>query len=354
MNFKFSPALKVALIYLIFSLIWIFTSDQVVAKISNSTEMLNFLQTIKGWIFVGFTSLLIYILINKHFKKEQKAREEIEEIVKFRTQELKESNDELDQTITHLKTTQEQLIKSEKMASLGNLVAGIAHELNTPVGNCFTATTYLREINDAIKKDYENEQMSEDEFKRFLNTSNSLAQSIYANSKSTIDLVNSFKQISVDQSHEQKRIFNIKSYIDGILLSLSNIIKKANVNIKLQCDNNLEINSYPGSFSQILTNLIVNSIKHGFKSKESGNILISIEYKNNKLTIVYEDDGEGISKINLSKIYDPFFTTNRENGGTGLGLNVVYNIVELQLKGKIICNSEEGKGTKFLIEYFII
>ncbi|NQY24586.1 MAG: HAMP domain-containing protein [Campylobacteraceae bacterium] len=273
----------------------------------------------------------------------------LEDKVKYRTTELEKSYKELEQILENLNLTQEKLIESEKMASLGGLVAGVAHEINTPIGIGITAITHFIEMNKNIIKLYDKNEMSQEEFEDFLKTSKELAQMIFVNLNKTATLIKSFKQVSVDQISEDKRCFNLKEYINDTLLSISNITKKTEIDIRVEGNSDIMLNSYPGAFSQVISNLVINSIRHAYGIKDKGCILINIESKNKNLIINYKDDGKGIKKEHLSKIFNPFFTTNRESGGTGLGLNIIYNIINNNLKGKITCVSEEGKGVLFKI-----
>lgn len=276
--------------------------------------------------------------------------EELEIKVFERTQELEESNEELQRTLSNLKNTQKQLIHSEKMASLGDLVAGVAHEINTPVGMGLTGITHFLEITKDIKHLYENEDMSQEEFEEYVKISNELATSINANLVRAADLIKSFKQVAVDQSSEAKRIFDLKKYLQEILVSLRNITKKTKIQIIVDCPNSIKVNSYPGAFSQIITNLVMNSIHHGFSKNDAGTINIQITQTKTGIKLLYTDDGKGIKEVNLPKIYDPFFTTSREGGGSGLGLNVIYNIITTTLNGKIKCKSRENEGVEFEID----
>jgi len=289
-------------------------------------------------IVIIFTFIILIVLI--FAKKLAIAKRQIEI-----------SNKKLNKNLDTLVKTQAQLVESKKMASLGGLVAGVAHEINTPVGTGLTGITYFSEITEEIKKEYESDNMSQEDFERYLKTSSELASSIYKNLYRTANLVKSFKQIAIDQTSEEKIEFNFKKNINDILLSINNIIKKTKIVIKIECDNDLTINSYPGCFSQIFTNLIINSVRHAYRRDEQGNILIEVVKKNDILTIVYKDDGQGIEEKNIDKIFEPFFTTNREEGSTGLGLNVVYNIVSNNLKGIITCKSKVGEGAQFMLKF---
>ena len=288
--------------------------------------------------------------LNNVTKELNEINKTLEEKIKDRTEDLEKSNDELEQTISNLIQTQKMLVEAEKMASLGGLVAGVAHELNTPVGNGLMGITHFLQISKKLEKDYANEIMTQSDFEEFIKITTDLAQQININLKKTALLVKNFKQVSVDQTSEQKREFNLKLYLEEIIYSLNYLIKQTRLKVTIQCDEEIELNSYPGAYSQILTNLITNSIRHAFEKQEEGLISINVQINpNNHLEITYKDNGKGISEENLSKIFDPFFTTNREDGGTGLGLNIVYNIVMSTLKGTIECNSIENEGVTFII-----
>jgi len=274
----------------------------------------------------------------------------LEKKVQRRTQELLESNKELRSAFKNLKETQKRLIESEKMASLGGLVAGVAHEINTPVGVGLTGITHFLEITKNIRKQYTDDRLDKEDFEDYLSTSNKLASQINVNLQRTVHLVKSFKQISADQTHEEKRTFELKEYFEEVIFSLNTIINKTNINIELNSSDSLTLNSYPGAYSQILTNLILNSIKHAFEKKEIGLINIHITKEQKNIKIVYKDNGKGISPKNLTKVFDPFFTTKRGDGGTGLGLNIIYNIITNTLKGQIQCESEKKAGVSFTIK----
>jgi C4-dicarboxylate-specific signal transduction histidine kinase len=248
-----------------------------------------------------------------------------------------------------LERTQEHLIESEKLASLGGLVAGVAHEINTPVGLSLTGITHFSDMTKKLKKDYEDENLSEEEFKNYIEIAYNLAHTIRLNLEKTAQLVKSFKQVAVDQSIEEKREINLQKYIEEVVLSLHNRLKQSKVNVEVDCPKALKMSTYPGDISQILTNLIMNSLMHGFDKTMQGTIHITVSSSENEITLIYQDNGKGIKKEYLKKIYEPFFTTNREGGGTGLGLNIIYSLVNKKLNGTIACKSEEGHGVEFTI-----
>jgi len=344
-----------------------------IKKLPVNTQVINkpfsFYETYKllvnGTIFfiVLLLILLSMLLLNikkrkitelnlKNSRKELEIlNKELDNKIADRTEELEHSNDELEQTITNLKLTQNKLVESEKMSSLGVLVAGVAHEINTPIGIGLTGATHFLSITNKIKKDYEEERMSQKEFENYIDTSKEIAILINTNLSRTAQLVTNFKKISFDQSSEEKRKINLRKYLDDILLSMNSITKKTNIVIENKCPNEININTYPGAISQIITNLIINSIKHAFKENEKGNIIINVTMKDDRIELVYEDTGRGIDKDTLPKIFDPFFTTNRVGGGTGLGLNILYNIISNTLSGTVKCSSEKGHGIKFTIVF---
>ncbi len=272
---------------------------------------------------------------------------EDKQLVSKKTLELEISNEELRATIENLKQTQKKLVDTEHMASLGMLAAGIAHEINTPIGVGLTGITHFDEITKEINEKYQKDDVSEKEFEEYLETATELSSMIIANMTRTTHILKSFKQVAVDQSSEIKRKFKVAEYIDEILLSINNVIKKTNISFEINVNENLTIDSYPGAFSQIITNLILNAIKHGYDDAEEGTISIGANVEDNILRVIFKDDGKGITKENLPKVFDLFFTTQRNNGGTGLGLNIVYNIITSNLKGSIKCESIEKEGTVF-------
>ena len=289
--------------------------------------------------------------INKAKEKIENFNIELKKKVYERTVELEESNHELEISLENLKQTQDKLIESEKMASLGGLVAGIAHELNTPIGIGITGSSHFLELTKDIIKKFENKDMSQNDFIEYTNDSYDLAHLIYLNLKKSNHLIKSFKQISVDQTSEEKRSFELKNYIDEILISINSVLRKRNIKVIVSAEESISLDSYPGAISQIITNLIFNSLNHAYEENEDGLIRIELSKEKKKIRIVYKDYGKGIKKENLNKIFDPFFTTNRNKGGTGLGLNIIYNIITTQLKGNISCDSQEGAGVKFIIDF---
>ncbi|NQY95040.1 MAG: HAMP domain-containing histidine kinase, partial [Campylobacteraceae bacterium] len=223
------------------------------------------------------------------------------------------------------------------------------HEINTPIGMSLTGITHFIDITDELNTAYKEDEMSQEDFEKYLKSSLELSKSINTNLVKAANLIRSFKEVSVDQSSEAQRTFNMKEYLEEVLLSLHHEIKRKKHTITIDCVDDLVITSYPGSFSQIITNLIMNSFIHAFKGESVGNILIEVLRDKDILFLTYTDDGRGIAQANLGKIFEPFFTTNRKDGGSGLGLNIIFNIVNTTLRGKVECSSLEGIGVEFKI-----
>jgi signal transduction histidine kinase len=229
-------------------------------------------------------------------------------------------------------------------------VAGIAHEINTPIGIGVTAASLLLEKTTAFSQQFENGTMKRSELGNFLDLAQQSAQMTFTNLNRAAELIQSFKRVAVDQSSESRRVFNLAAYLDEVLLQLSPKLQATSHRVEVKGDRALTLNSYPGAFSQIVTNLVLNSLLHAYEPGDSGHIFLSFAQTQNALCFEYADDGCGIPPEHLSKIFEPFFTTKRGQGGSGLGLHIVYNLVTQKLGGTIQCQSQLGRGTKFAIE----
>jgi signal transduction histidine kinase len=264
---------------------------------------------------------------------------------------LEQKNLDLNRVIEQLKATQDELIQKEKMASLGGLVAGIAHEINTPLGICVTGVSHLQEEYKIIKQSVENETLTETKLKNFFEDIEEVLTILATNTNRGASLVNSFKQVAVDQSSNEVRNINVLEYMDEILLSLRPVLKRTNIAIDVECESTLSVTVDAGAISQIFSNLILNSVNHGFEQGEKGKVLIEIYQKNSSIIIRYRDDGIGIDDEALKLLFEPFYTTKRGEGGSGLGTHLVYNLVTSSLKGKITVKSQRGKGLAYLIKF---
>ena len=263
---------------------------------------------------------------------------------------LKKSNKNLSFALANLYETKDQLIQSGKMAALGELVAGVAHEINTPVGVCVTLSTYLSSEIERVKTEVSLGQTTKKLMLEDLTAFEEASTSIQRNLKNTGELIKSFKLVAVDQTSQQHREFNLKSYIDETFLNMRSHYKNRPISIINNCPEDIELNSYPGAFSQIFTNFMMNTFLHGFDGREGGVIDVEAAIFMDRIKLKYSDDGKGIPEENIHRIFDPFFTTKRGKGGTGLGLNIVYNLVINVLGGKVTCESKVGEYTRFVID----
>lgn len=266
--------------------------------------------------------------------------------------ELMQTNRELQQANRHLAETHEQLLQSEKMAALGGLVAGIAHEINTPVGIVITSASLLARDTQTLRCSYEHEEgLTEEELEDYLSTAEQSAQLIEANATRAADLIHSFKQVAVDQTAGEPRQINVRDYIGETLTSLSPSLKKAAATVTVEGPGDLVVSTYPGALAQILTNLVLNSLIHGFDNGAAGQIRIALNTRNAQVVLSYADNGKGIPPELRSKVFEPFFTTRRNEGGSGLGLHILYNLVTRTLGGSVRVDEPLGGGVRFVIEF---
>ena len=275
----------------------------------------------------------------------------LEEKVVTRTQALRDSNQELLDALEQVHQYQSQVIQSEKMASLGQMVAGVAHEVNTPIGLGVTASTMLSDRIDEIKIGLENKSLSAKKLERFLDESKENTQIIYRNLSRAADLVSSFKQVAVDQTADNSRNVKLESFVKEVIMSLHPTLKKFDHEINIECAPELEIITKPGPINQVLINMIMNSIIHAFDGTDKGVMTIAIWCEHHTCYIKYSDNGKGIEEKIKQRIFDPFVTTKRGEGGSGLGLHLVYNLVTQALGGNIAVESELGKGSTFNISF---
>ncbi|MFO1351373.1 MAG: ATP-binding protein [Gammaproteobacteria bacterium] len=264
------------------------------------------------------------------------------------SRELAES--ELVNSLHYLEMTRQELVQSEKMASLGGLVAGVAHEINTPVGIMVSAASFLRDQSEAVRGQLGAGQLTPQAWEAFLNRAEDSARLLLSNANRTAALVQSFKQVAVDRVSDERRTFNLRDYIGETLTSLKPKLKRSRLSVTVDCPPDIQIDGYPGPLAQILTNFIMNSLMHGYDEHQIGAIRISARRTGDDgLELRYADDGKGIPRAIQGKIFEPFFTTQRSRGGSGLGLHLVYNIVTRQLNGTISVESEAGQGAAFVL-----
>lgn len=309
------------------------------------------------------TSRLSQVMLDLEQRKNEleMRQEKLErEISQRRTMEktLRDSNQRLEASLQHLKETQQQLVESEKMASLGGLVAGITHDVNTPIGISVTATSFMQEKLEELAQALESKQLTQPQLKKFITEGQESLSLLDNNLQRASELISSFKQVAVDQASDAIRDINLKRYIEDLIQSLQPQLKKTQHQVHVECPTDLYIRCPAGAISQIFTNLIMNSLLHGFDGIEQGNMWIRITTENDGeqdlLRIRYSDDGVGIDEQKLNHLFDPFFTTKRDQGGSGLGTHIVRNLVTQTLKGDIDAYSEPGNGLTYEFTFPVI
>ncbi|MBF0212444.1 MAG: PAS domain-containing protein [Magnetococcales bacterium] len=270
----------------------------------------------------------------------------LEEKVRERTAELREH-------LATLKNTQNQLIQSERLAALGGLVAGISHEIKTPVGTSFTAVTYLESETIKFLSIYQQGNPRREDLDRYLESASEATRLIKANLKRASDLILSFKQVAVDQTSQEKRRFDLREYLEETVFTLRPKLKTTRHQVRVECPEGVILHSFPGAISQIVSNFILNSLTHAFGKDQEGTIDIQAGWRleGSTLFLNYRDNGRGMEAETLKQIYEPFFTTNRNQGGSGLGMHIVYNLVTQRLNGTIEADSNPGNGTEFRIQF---
>ncbi|MBB1417894.1 sensor histidine kinase [Pseudoalteromonas sp. SG44-1] len=266
-------------------------------------------------------------------------------------QELLTKHTEMQRYVDELNMAQERLVSSEKMAALGGLVAGITHDINTPVGIGVTASSFLQERLIQIENAYKDKTLSPKALEEFINDAKQSTSLLTTNLDRASELVASFKQIAVDQASEAVRTINLKEYLGEIIRSLHPKIKNTSHHINLDCPVDLTLNLPAGAISQIFTNLIMNSLIHGFDGVSNGIIDIAIKDEDDQVIIDFKDNGNGVTEQQLEKLFDPFFTTKRDQGGSGLGTHITFNLVKQTLSGEIDATSSPGNGLHYHISF---
>ncbi|MBI9096916.1 MAG: HAMP domain-containing histidine kinase [Spirochaetaceae bacterium] len=264
---------------------------------------------------------------------------------------IKERTEELDKSLNELHMTRQSLIHSEKMASMGRQGAKLAHEMNNPLSVAITASSHLTSTVKDINKKFNEGKLAKSDFITLTKTAEEVSVIIQRNLQHASKLTNRFKSFASDQSREEKRTIKIEHYIREIINSYSYKLKEPDYIIELHCDENLEIFTDSSIIYQTITNLINNTILHGFEGRNRGKITIDVKKSDDHLWIIYKDDGKGISEDIISQLYKPFFTTKADDGGTGLGLNIIKDLIETELDGSIECYSTPGEGAQFSISF---
>jgi signal transduction histidine kinase len=265
--------------------------------------------------------------------------------------ELRTSKDRAEKALADLQAARQDLIDAERLAALGGLVAGIAHEVNNPIGISLTVASSFASRAEAFERELGSDTpLRRSRLQEFVAASGDAARQLVANLHRAAELIQSFKQVAVDRSHAERRQFDLQEATDQIIASLRPALKKSRVDLSVTVPEGLMVDSYPGAYGQVLTNLFLNALTHAFPKGRDGSIDIRAQAVDNRyIEISITDDGAGMTPDVLRQAFDPFFTTRRSEGGTGLGLHIVYNLVTQQLGGRMTLASRPGQGTMFRI-----
>jgi ligand-binding sensor domain-containing protein/signal transduction histidine kinase len=279
----------------------------------------------------------------------RRINQQLEERVSARTAELTRLNADLVHTIEELRLTQHQLVESEKLAALGGLVAGIAHEINTPLGVGVTAASHLEQQVRRFEDRLARGTPDAAEIDAFRGVVSDCSAMVLRNLQRADKMIRSFKQVAVDQASEEPRRFELRGYLDEVLTSLHPALKRGRHSIELDVPPDLLVSTYPGALYQVVANLVMNALTHAFEGRDRGTMRIAARRDGDLLQLEFSDDGVGMAEDVRKRVFEPFFTTRRGRGGSGLGMHIVYNLATQRLGGSIECHSTPGAGTRFLL-----
>lgn len=262
---------------------------------------------------------------------------------------IQQRTQELELSLQQLKATQNDLVQSEKMVALGQLVAGIAHEINTPLGVSVTANSVMQDDLTRVVEKIKSGTLNEQQLERFITEQLESGQLLQRNLDRAVSLMKSFKSVAVNQSDDILLECNLEQLIEEVLATVRTMFKAKDYDISFAIPAGFKLMTYPGAWTQILTNLLINSHVHGFEGHKTGTIHISVETTTDAVRLIYQDDGAGIPEHLLDKIFDPFVTTKRGSGGSGLGLNILFNLVFNKLEGSVKAENLT-QGCRFIID----
>ncbi|MDB5604771.1 MAG: putative sensor histidine kinase with a domain [Bradyrhizobium sp.] len=264
--------------------------------------------------------------------------------------EMRKAKDAAEAALRNLRETQNSLIEAEKLAALGRLVAGVAHEVNNPVGISLTVASSLERKTALFAGEVARGDLRRSRLNEFLETSRDASSQLVANLNRAAELIQSFKQVAADRNYSDQRSFDLGDLTEQVVMSLRPGLRKHHLTLNVDCQPNLTMNSYPGPYGQVLTNLFLNAVAHAFPDGRPGAVDIQVrESGKDNVEIIFADDGCGMSLDVRRRAFDPFFTTRRDQGGTGLGLHIVYSIVTNRLGGRLDLDSQPGRGTRIQI-----
>jgi ligand-binding sensor domain-containing protein/signal transduction histidine kinase len=291
-----------------------------------------------------------YGLYRRKLLRIRRHERELEQMVVVRTAELSESKEKAETALLQLRGTQKQLVVAEKMASLGQLVAGVAHEINTPLGIALTAASVQSEELRTLGRRVTDHSLTSSDLSSYLSTASQAAHLVDDHLARAAHLVRSFKQVSVDRSFDERRRFVLADYLRDLVESLEVVWKRRPIRMVRDCDNALVMDSFPGTLGQIITTLAQNAVLHAYDAGVSGVLRIEARaLDDERIELVFADDGKGIAATDLPRIFEPFYTTRRHEGCVGLGLHIVFNQVNARLGGQVEVHSQLGHGTRFTL-----
>ncbi|MBK1841130.1 PAS-domain containing protein [Azospirillum sp. YIM B02556] len=265
-------------------------------------------------------------------------------------EEIFDAMQQLEHAYADLKETQASLVQAEKMASLALLVAGVAHEINTPIGIAFGCATHLSGRTAMLAEAFERGTMRKSDLAAYVATAGESSRLIEQNLTRAAELIQSFKRVAVDQTSEERRRFDLLAYLEEVVTSLGPTLRKSPHRVAVACSPGIVMDSFPGALSQVVTNLMMNALTHAFPADSRGHMVIDVdEAAEGEVEIRFADDGIGIAAENLPRVFEPFFTTRRGAGGSGLGLHIVFNLTTQSLGGRISVDSVPGDGTTFTL-----
>lgn len=324
--------------------------------------IINVLITFVMILFATFIAKYLNTLISRNSELEHMVDERTKELVstneylKVSMAELEESkgeltilNDQLETTLIQVREMQDKVVMSEKLASLGELVTSVAHELNTPLGICITTNSYILAEIDAIKTSYETGKISKKALANCIEESIKAVSITEKSLKQMANLIDAFKQVTLDKSMIDIKKINIKDYLLKIISEYKQ--NEGGHTIEVECSDEFEIVTYPTVIKQLFKQLINNSMIHGFEDEKSRHIFIKVSRRGSEIEIKYTDDGKGIAKNISKKVFEPFYTTKKNKGNAGLGMHIIYNLVSTTLDGTLEFNSHEGEGVEFVITF---
>ena len=298
------------------------------------------------------TAMLEMEMQQRDLKKQQEKLKEENERRRTTEKTLMGTNKELKKSISELNKAEERLLEAEKMAALGGLAAEVSHEINTPIGVGVTSTSYLSDLVHELETTFNDQKLTKKSIEDFIENAGQSISLLRTNLDRAVEMVSSFKQVAVDQTSDKVRDINLAKYVNEIIQSLHPKIKKTAHKVALNCEDDLNITCHAGAIAQIITNLVVNSLIHGFEGIESGTISIdAIRLPENKVQLIYKDNGIGLSSENMAQLFDPFYTSKENQGGSGLGTHIVFNLVSETLHGEIEADSELGMGLSYKITF---